>query len=157
MMLLSEGLEMRIMVFTIAALCSTLLASAQTIVQPGQLASPALVSVQPARAAQYDRHDRLVNRVWMLSMATMVAGSSMDAATSWGKEEGNGLLASGNGTFGARGISIKAGMAAAVIVPQILLRKHKNLRAKFILGNFLEAGIFTGVSVHNLHVTAPAN
>ena len=90
-------------------------------------------------------------------MFAMAGASGLDAATSWGKLEGNGFLASSNGNFGARGLSIKAAMAAAVILPQVLLRKHKELRVKFALANLVETGIFTGVSIHNLVVSAPAH
>lgn len=101
------------------------------------------------------RHERTMNRIWVASLAAVAASSSMDAATSWGKREGNGLLASSNGTFGARGLSIKAGMLAVVVVPQVMFRHHKELKSKFAIGNFAEAGIFTGVAIHNLGVTAP--
>ena len=46
-------------------------------------------------------------------------------------------------------------MAAAVILPQILLTKHKELRTRFAVANIVEAGIFTGISMHNLSVNAP--
>ena len=73
-----------------------------------------------------------------------------------GKYEGNPLLASSDGKFGERGIAIKAGIAAAVLVPQVLLvRKHKDLRSKFAIANFVEAGVFSGVAVHNLGIAAP--
>jgi hypothetical protein len=101
------------------------------------------------------RHARNINRVWVASLLAVAASTSMDAATSFGKREGNGALASSDGTFGARGVGIKAGMLAAVVVPQLALRHHQKLKSKFAIGNFIEAGIFTGVSVHNLGVTAP--
>jgi hypothetical protein len=78
----------------------------------------------------------------------------MDAASSWGKLEGNSLLASPDGTFGAKGMSIKVGIAAGVVLPQILLRKHKNLKSKFAIANFAEAGLFGGVAIHNMGIAA---
>jgi hypothetical protein len=45
---------------------------------------------------------------------------------------------------------------AAVIVPQLLFRHHRNLRGKFTLCNFVEAGVFTGVSLHNLTIASPS-
>lgn len=91
-------------------------------------------------------------RTWMISVAAMIAGTSMDAASSWGKREGNSLLASSNGNFGARGLSLKAGMAAAILTPQILFRNRRELRGKFALANFVEAGMYGGIAVHNLRV-----
>lgn len=117
-------------------------------------ASPLVTANSEAIRAE-ERHERHVNRIWIASMIAMVAASGYDAGTSWGKQEGNGLLASPDGTFGARGLSIKAGVAAAIIVPQILLHKHKDLRAKFAAGNFAGAAVFTGVAIHNLGI--PAN
>ncbi|MBV9266798.1 MAG: hypothetical protein JO061_11575 [Acidobacteriaceae bacterium] len=147
------------------ALCPSIFAQTQ----PGELAASntsvstlqaaSLVSA-PIRAGvtvahPQDRHDRTVNRIWLSSMFAIVASSGFDAATSWGKREGNGLLASSDGTFGGRGLSIKAGMAAAVLVPELILgHRHRDLRTKFAVGNFAEAGIFTAVSIHNLGVTA---
>lgn len=119
-------------------------------------ASPVIATDNEAIRAE-ERHDRHVNRIWIASMIAMAAASGFDAGTSWGKFESNGLLASPDGTFGARGLSIKAGVAAAIIVPQILLHKHKDLRAKLAAGNFAGAGVFTGVAIHNLGIAAPAN
>lgn len=140
---------------------------AQSVSQPGVLAQSVLPSLDarplisdiPSQnsMARAEHHEKVMHRLWLCSMGAVLASTSFDAATSWGKREGNGLLASSNGEFGMRGVSIKTGMAAAVIIPQLLLRKHKDLRGKFMLGNFAEAGIFTGVSIHNLHVTAQSN
>lgn len=135
--------------------------------QPGQLASSASISplsAWPAGANSVsvtpvdsiadvkDRHDRMMKRVWVTSMVSAVAGTSFDAASSWGKLESNSMLASSNGTFGAKGLSIKLSIAAAVIVPQICLRKHKELRPAFVIGNFAEAAVFTAAAVHNLGI-----
>ena len=70
----------------------------------------------------------------------MAAGTGADAATSWHKSESNGLLASSDGTFGAKGLGIKAGLAGGLLLPQILFRKHKDLRTAFTVGNFAQAG-----------------
>ncbi len=132
--------------------------------QPGQLTAAADLAIRPsvaikAPATRFDTaensHRKTVNRLWIASMCSVAASTSMDAATSWGKREGNSFLASSNGTFGERGVSIKAGMLAAVVVPQILFRHHQDLKSKFAIGNFVEAGIFTGVSIHNLGISAP--
>ena len=149
-----------------SALCGAATASPEGMPQPGQPASFSLpnLSVQssittltPAKA-RFDtaeaRHDRIVTRIWISSLCAVAASTSMDAATSWGKREGNSFLASSNGNFGERGVSIKAGMLAAVVIPQVIFRHHQELKSKFAIGNFIEAGIFTGVSVHNLGVTA---
>ncbi len=143
---------------------------AQSVTKPGQLAaesaavfSPGVSPVEGSSSARYrsqisrfeDRHDRIMNRVWVASMLSMVAATGFDAGTSWGKREGNSLLASSNGTFGAKGLSIKAGVAAGVIVPELLFRHHKDLKSKFAIGNFAEAAVFSGVAIHNIGISGP--
>jgi len=103
-----------------------------------------------------DPHDRLMERLWIASIAADLAATSLDAATSWGKREGNSLLASSDGTFGGKGVAIKAGFAAAVLIPQICFRKHKDMRGIFVMGNFGQAGIFAGTAVHNLQIRSAA-
>ncbi len=51
-------------------------------------------------------------------------------------------------------MAIKLGAVSALIVPEILLRKHRDLRMKFTVGNFVVAGIFTGTSIYNVHAAA---
>jgi hypothetical protein len=135
---------------------------------PGQLAADVNISsvlalhpaIEPApvvpqvKVVQLDasRPD-IGKRLWLASIAAMVAATDFDAATSWGKQEANPLLASPNGTFGPRGLAIKAGMAGALLVPQFWLHKHKPLQTGFTVANFADAAVFTGVSIHNLGVS----
>ncbi|HEX4164237.1 MAG TPA: hypothetical protein VHZ55_02080 [Bryobacteraceae bacterium] len=139
--------------------------SAQNLRQPGQIAAAPEAVMAPSYSASNlqqnsflqmeERHDRKVNRIWMVSIAAVAAATSLDAASSWGKMEGNSFLASSDGRFGAKGLSIKAGMAAGVIIPEILFRKHKDLKTKFAIGNFAEAAIFGGAAIHNMGIAAP--
>jgi hypothetical protein len=113
------------------------------------------VAARPIAQVRDERHDRHMNALWTASIAAMLAGTSADAVSSWHKREGNSLLASSNGMFGARGVGIKAGIAAGVLLPQIVLRKHKDLRIAFVVGNLAEAGVFTGAAIHNFQLGAP--
>lgn len=138
----------------------------QSLAQPGQIApapeavltaslpSPLTSPVKPKNnfLSLEERHDRRMNRIWVASMAAMVVATGFDAGSSWGKREGNSFLASSDGTFGAKGLSIKAGMAAGVILPQVLLRHHKDLKSKFAIGNFAEAALFGGIAIHNMGI-----
>jgi hypothetical protein len=149
-------------------LAASMAVSGQTLTQPGIPAATQVISesgsfvptaITPSQsyssssiATEESQHDRTMKHVWIASVAAMFAGTSMDAATSWGRHEGNGLLAQSNGTFGAKGVGIKVGVAAVSFVPELILRKHKELRTPFIIGNFAEAGIFTGTAMHNLTV-----
>ena len=133
--------------------------------QPGQLARatfsvPASLPLAPAgqpssalaEIPAVSPHDRFMNRLWLTSVATMVAATAADASTSWSYREGNGILASHNGTFGAKGVGIKAGVTGALLVPQYFLRHHSELRSKFIAANFVGAAIFGVTSIHNVRV-----
>lgn len=134
---------------------------------PGQLASaapptgsafdPSLESAAgPPRITvtrMPDSQSDTVKRIWIESICAVLAASAFDAATSWGKQESNPLLSSPDGTFGARGLAIKASIAGAVLIPQLLLRRHKEFRKSFIVANFADAAVFMGASIHNLGVS----
>ena len=91
-------------------------------------------------------------RLWVTSVAAMLAGTAADSYTSWHKHESNSFLASSNGQFGAKGVEIKVGIAAAVLVPQFIFRRRHEWRLPFAISNFAEAGIYTGAAVHNAGV-----
>ena len=90
-------------------------------------------------------------------MFALAGASALDAATSFGKQEGNSLLASPNGTFGAKGLGLKAGIAASVLVPEILLRRHRNLRGPLTAVNFGDAAFFSVIAAHNLRIPIANN
>jgi hypothetical protein len=141
---------------------------AQTPANPGELVSASDVGfarsafdsgVDPSPvlprhdiATVEDKHDRRVRTIWIASIFAMAAGTTADAVSSWHKQESNSLLASSNGTFGGRGVGLKVGIAAGVLAPQIIFRKRKDWRTAFAVGNFAEAGIFTGAAIHNAQV-----
>lgn len=108
-------------------------------------------SLQPARSMRSDAERRTAT-IWKISIATMLAASAWDAASSMGKVERNPLLASSDGTFGAKGIGVKFGLAGLSLAPQILLRNHKELRKVFAIANFVNTGVFAGVAVRNMGV-----
>jgi len=137
--------------------------SAQTAASsaPGLPLSSALFASSSAIAPSIsianveDRHEQRLKYLWIASMFAMAAGTSADAATSWHKKESNRLLASSDGTFGPKGLGIKAGLAGGLLLPQILFRRHNDLRTAFTIGNFAQAGFFTGVAVHNMGIASP--
>lgn len=97
-----------------------------------------------------------VSRVWIASTVALLAATSLDAASSWGKYEGNPLLRSGNGTFGAQGVSLKFAIAGAMLAPQLLFRKNRRATKFFTIANFAQAGMFTGIAVRNFGIPRPA-
>jgi hypothetical protein len=128
------------------------LATTRTSLMPDAVTLAPHVSVASVGNGADDLHERTMNRFWAASVAAAVTATTLDAATSWGKLESNSILASKSGTFGAKGTEIKAALAAALVIPQICLRKHKELRNAFILGNLGEAGLFSAAAVHNLSI-----
>jgi hypothetical protein len=145
----------------LAAACLLLIAirlPAQTVSLPisnSILANSAAAAPRISIANVEDSHEQRLKFVWIASIFAMTAATGADAATSWHKREANGLLASSDGTFGAKGLGIKAGLAGGLILPQIIFHKRKDLRPAFTIGNFAQAGVFTGIAIHNLGVAAP--
>jgi len=74
-------------------------------------------------------------------------------ASSWGRNEANPMLRSGDGRFGAKGASIKLAMAGAIIAPQLFVMKRApGSQRLFTIANFLQAGLYTGVAIRNYGV-----
>ena len=143
-------------------LCCVVALSAQNLVTPGELAKPPSLArsfdsgmeaapvVPNQNIANVDtKPERRMRQIWIASMIAMAAGTAVDAYSSWHKQEGNSLLASSNGTFGGKGVAIKAGIAAGVLTPQLIFRKHHDWHLAFAISNFAEAGIFAGAAAHN--------
>lgn len=115
------------------------------------LAVPALINAQSLTplSTPDNGHGR---KLWIASLCAVAGASAFDAFSSWGKQEGNGFLASGNGTFGVKGISIKAGLFTGLLIPQYRFRHRTEWRRRFIIENFVEAGAFGGIAAHNMQV-----
>jgi len=159
-------------VFKLPALAASLLCfagviQAQNVITPGELARNVALTTSPFDSTAVDvspvmpkqkiayvetTREKRLRVLWMTSILAMGAGTAADAYSSWHKRESNSLLASSNGTFGEKGVAIKAGIAAGVLTPQILFRRHRDWHLAFAVSNFAEAGIFAGASVHNLNV-----
>src|ERR1700722_17202320 len=90
---------------------------AQNLLTPGELtrspfdAGVEAAPVMPKGNIAYveTNREKRMREVWIGSIAAMMAGTAADAFSSWHKQEGNGMLASSNGTFGGKGVAIKAG------------------------------------------------
>ncbi len=132
----------------------------QPPVMPGQLSTGPLQSSFVARSTESQdpispvtqRRESAKRTLWYVSIAAALGATAFDSASSWHKHEFNPLLASSNGTFGDRAVGIKIGAAVVTLLPQFILRKHKDLRTGFILGNFAETAIYSGGAIHNLNI-----
>lgn len=126
--------------------------SAAAIISPAPgMAQPAvarnLVQTQP-RMAPVDSGEKL----WRISALALVASSAFDAASSYGKYEGNSFLQSADGSFGMKGIAIKSSLAVSVLAVEQLLRKRYGHSRAFAIANFFQAGVTAGVAARNLTI-----
>jgi len=140
-------------VFKLFSFAALLVSACSALQAQSSFVSPVLPShkVSIANVIETPR-ERNMRVLWLTSIAAMTAGTAADAYSSWHKRESNSLLASSDGTFGVKGVALKSAIAGAVLVPQILLRKHHDWHLPFAASNFAEAGIFAGATVHNLSV-----
>jgi hypothetical protein len=60
-------------------------------------------------------------RIWLMSIPVLIAGNALDARSSWGKPETNGLLQGAAGRFDGRGAAIKFGITGALLAGQIVM------------------------------------
>lgn len=97
-------------------------------------------------------------KLWYASVAALTAASAVDAHSSWNKCcEANRLLASSNGRFGGRAVSIKAGALGANLLVQHWLAKKSPLASKVLsFVNFGGAALLTSVAVRNYGISQPA-
>lgn len=101
-----------------------------------------------------DAPPRQPSKLWIASCVALVAATSLDMSSSWGRNEANPILRSGDGHFGPKGATIKLAMAGAMIAPQFFVMKRApRLQKAFAIANFVQAGLYTGVAVRNYGVS----
>jgi hypothetical protein len=134
---------------------STILADAPIIPSAARefrlayLEAPLLPS-RPSPAPVVNHHTN--SRAWKLSLLALAGATSADALSSWGKQEGNPLLRSSNGTFGLRGLAIKSGLTGVSFIPQYIMRNNPKAQKMFTVLNFAETAMFTALAVHNFSI-----
>lgn len=101
-----------------------------------------LLLLRPAFAQEHP------NRALFVSIAAMNAASAAEAYTSWHRPEANGILAH-NGQFGPKGVSIKAGTLIGIALMEYKMRKHREMRRPFVVGNFANTGVSSWAAIHN--------
>lgn len=90
--------------------------------------------------------------VWHFSQGLLVGANAADAASSWGKNEGNPLVRSGQ-RFSYGSMAIKLGMMTGSLVAQhYIARKTPRQIPYFSIANFGVAAALSGAAVHNMHV-----
>lgn len=107
----------------------------------------ALIALLAAAALQAEP------RIVRWSKAALIAASAADIASSWGKPEANPLLRSTNGTYGARGVSIKLAFVGGAFVAQRFIAKRcHDCAAPLAITNFAAAGLIGSVAVRNSRI-----
>jgi hypothetical protein len=93
--------------------------------------------------------DKAQRRLWKWSVVALIAGTSLDAATSMNMPEANPLLRSANGQFGYRALLLKAALASGTIAFEIHSTRGAHGFKRFAILNFIQAGGFAGIAVRN--------
>ena len=100
-----------------------------------------------------DRVSKTDRTLWWTSVAALSAATLADAHSSWGKYEGNSVLAGTTGKFGTRGAMLKVGVTSGWVAAQaVMLRKSRSHRVLAII-NFAAATAFSIAACHNYGIT----
>lgn len=99
------------------------------------------------------RHAGSRHLLWKVSLSLLVASQIVDAQSSWGYHEGNGLLQSQYGTFGGKAIGVKIGVTAAVAAVQWAAhRKSLDPLEGSSGANLVMAGLTAGMAARNYQI-----
>ena len=91
-------------------------------------------------------------KLYHASVAAVTAASVADVATSIGKYETNPALRGANGTFGARGIALKAAIAGgSVAIGYLMSRRPRGSVGAATLANFGMAATYGYIAHRNTH------
>lgn len=108
-------------------------------------------SLRATDSVERPAHKR--SRFWLLSIGVLVAANIVDAHSSWGYPERNGLLASRDGRFGMRAIGIKSALIGGVIGAEwIASRKVRAAQTPFATANIATAGMLWRAAANNYRV-----
>lgn len=87
------------------------------------------------------------------SVAALAAANVADLATSWGRREGNPLIASPNARFGPQSALLKTGFTGVSLAIQwVALRRNPRIYRSLAYTNFAIAGGMSAVAVRNASV-----
>ena len=91
--------------------------------------------------------------VYYWSVATVVAASAADAASSWSGREANPVLAGPAAQFGVGSVAVKSGLVgASLLLQHVALHHNPGLYKRLAWMNFATAGVLGGVTAHNVGV-----
>jgi hypothetical protein len=92
--------------------------------------------------------------LWIASLVALGAVNVLDVVSSMGQRELNPLLQNSSGTFGGRGIAIKASVVGGDMILQRLVgyRDPAHFLRRFAIANFISAAGLAGVVSHNFAI-----
>jgi hypothetical protein len=118
-------------------------------------AADAIPVIQPVTIESAARRsaDQTAMRRWKLSVAPVFASQALDVASSYGMRELNPMLASSDGSFGAKGAGIKLGSTAAMVgLEYLIARNHPRAARIFTKINWPVSIVTTGFAAHNFAI-----
>jgi hypothetical protein len=93
--------------------------------------------------------------VWRLSAALLVGANAADIASSWGKNEANPLVRTGQ-RFGYGSAAIKAGVLTGGLLTQyFLIRKAPRQTPYAASANLALTAVLAAVAARNMQIPAP--
>jgi len=90
-------------------------------------------------------------KLYKASIPAVVAGSTADIATSWGRGELNPLLRGAQGTFGARGLALKSALVGGSTLAGWIIARHRHPEVAAV-ANFGMAATFGITAWRNTRV-----
>ncbi|MGA2741208.1 MAG: hypothetical protein ABSG65_27690 [Bryobacteraceae bacterium] len=92
--------------------------------------------------------------VWHVSQAILAGADAADAASSWGKNEANPLVRTGQ-TFSYGSLAIKAGaLGAGMLAQHYIVRRAPGTTPLFATANLAAAAMLGIVAKRNMNVSA---
>lgn len=141
---------MRILSSLLALVLAPLMLQAESGPRVPSAGESFMMAAKRVEQADSLRRDRAMYR-W--SVGALIGANIADAASSWGKREGNPALRNGDGRFGWNGVAIKAGITGSVLLTQrYILRKHPSQYKGNAWINYSFSGLLTGVAIRNWQI-----
>jgi hypothetical protein len=138
-----------------------LLAASVLLAEPSATYLEQQTRLQNARVSglseQRLKHSR---RIWLMSIPVLVAGNALDARSSWGRPETNGLLQGAGGQFNGRGAAIKFSITGALLASQFVMVRafrHDHEAQDTVLkgwtsSNLIFGSAAAGIAWHNYRI-----
>ena len=140
----------------VVLLCPSLLPLSAQSLLPVRGIQPSILAPRPVRLAPAleINHPAPHKNLWIASLVALGAVNVLDVVSSMGQRELNPLLQNSSGTFGGRGIAIKASVVGGDMILQRLVgyRDPAHFLRRFAIANFISAAGLAGVVSHNFAI-----